>query len=121
MPIRVIQTITESHSAHLTSIRTAFVADFNGDQIPDIVGIDENKGLMLFYGQRSNFSSGISLFESLKVPYALSIADLNNDGRMDIIVGYVLPPRKYFIVKELIPILNQFHLVIQMVLSMDLQ
>ena len=79
------------------SIRTAYVADFNGDQIPDVVGIDENKGLLLFYGQKDQiFSAGISLFESLIVPYALSIADLNNDGRMDIIVGYVFAPSKIF-------------------------
>lgn len=30
------------------------------------------------------------------MPYALSIADLNNDGRMDIIVGYVFAPSKIF-------------------------
>ncbi|HOY12415.1 MAG TPA: VCBS repeat-containing protein, partial [Saprospiraceae bacterium] len=79
------------------SIRTAYVADFNGDQIPDIVGIDENKGILLFYGQKDQiFSAGIYLFESLIVPYALNIADLNNDGRMDIIVGYVFAPSKIF-------------------------
>jgi FG-GAP-like repeat len=79
------------------TIRVAAVADFNGDSLPDIVTIDENKGVNLYFGQKDQtFSAGISLADSKIVPYALAIADLNNDGKMDIIVGHVEAPSTVF-------------------------
>ncbi|HEV8283155.1 MAG TPA: VCBS repeat-containing protein [Chitinophagaceae bacterium] len=72
------------------TIRMAAVADFNRDNILDIVAIDENKGVNLYFGQKDQtFSAGISLADSKIVPYALAVADLNNDGKADIIVGHV--------------------------------
>jgi VCBS repeat protein len=72
------------------TIRVAAVADFNGDSILDIVTVDENKGVNLYFGQKDQtFSAGISLADSKIVPYALAVADLNNDGKADIIVGHV--------------------------------
>jgi len=79
------------------TIRVAAVADFNGDSIPDIVTIDENKGVNLYFGQKNQtFATGISLADSKIVPYALAVADLNNDSRMDIIVGHVEAPSTVF-------------------------
>jgi hypothetical protein len=79
------------------TIRVAAVADFNGDSIPDIVTIDENKGVNIYFGQRDRtFSAGISLADAKVVPYALTIADLNKDGKMDIIVGHVGAPSTVF-------------------------
>ena len=79
------------------TIRMAAVADFNGDSIPDIVTIDENKGVDLYFGQKDQtFSEGISLADSKIVPYALAIADLNNDKKIDIIVGHVEAPSTVF-------------------------
>ena len=79
------------------TIRVAAVADFNGDSLPDIVTIDENKGVYLYFGQKNQtFSAGISLADSKAVPYALAIADLNNDKKMDIIVGHVEAPSTVF-------------------------
>jgi hypothetical protein len=79
------------------TIRMAAVADFNGDGIPDIVTIDENKGVNIYFGQKDQtFSAGISLADSKVVPYALAIADLNKDGKMDIIVGHVGAPSTVF-------------------------
>jgi len=79
------------------TIRMAAVADFNGDNILDIVTIDENKGVNLYFGQKhQTFSAGISLADSKIVPYALAIADLKNDGKMDIIVGHVEAPSSVF-------------------------
>ena len=78
-------------------IRTASVADFNGDNIPDMVVIDETRGVNLYFGQKDQtFSEGISLADSKIVPYALTIADLNNDNKVDIIVGHVNAPSKVF-------------------------
>jgi len=79
------------------TIRVAAVADFNADNFPDIVTIDENKGVNLYYGQKDQtFSAGISLADSKVVPYALAVADLNNDKKMDIIVRHVEAPSTVF-------------------------
>ena len=72
------------------TIRVAAVADFNGDSLLDLVTIDENKGVNIYFGQKDQtFSAGISLADKKIVPYALAIADLNNDKKMDIIVGHI--------------------------------
>ena len=74
-------------------IRMAAVADFNGDQLSDIVVIDEEKGVDLYFGQKDlSFSAGNSLADAKTVPYAMLVADLNNDKRPDIIVGHVNAP-----------------------------
>ncbi|MFT3703144.1 MAG: VCBS repeat-containing protein [Agriterribacter sp.] len=79
------------------TIRMAAVADFNGDNLPDIVMIDEFKGVYLYTGQKDQtFSAGISLADKTIVPYALAIADLNNDKKPDIIVGHVEAPSTIF-------------------------
>lgn len=79
------------------TIRVAAVGDFNADSIPDIVTIDENKGVHLYFGQKDQtFSTGISLADAKIVPYALTVADLNNDKKMDIIVGHVEAPSTIF-------------------------
>ena len=80
------------------TIRVAAVADFDGDGIPDIVTIDENKGVNIYFGQKDHtYSAGISLADSKVVPYALAVADLNNDGKTDIIVGHVGAPSTVFL------------------------
>lgn len=72
------------------TIRVAAVADFNGDSLFDIVTVDENKGVNIYFGQKDQtFSAGISIADSKIVPYALTVADLNKDGKVDIIVGHV--------------------------------
>ena len=79
------------------AIRMSAVADFNEDNILDIIVIDENKGVNLYFGQKDQtFSLVISLADLKIVPYALAIADLNNDKKIDIIVGYVQSPSTVF-------------------------
>ena len=78
-------------------IRMAAVADFNGDNMLDIVTIDEKKGVNIFFEQKNQtFSTGISIADSKVVPYALAIADLNNDNKVDIIIGHVEAPSTVF-------------------------
>jgi len=78
-------------------IRMAAVADFNGDNLPDIVVIDETNGVDLYFGQKDlTFSARTSLADSKIVPHALAIADLNNDNKVDVIVGYVKAPSTVF-------------------------
>ncbi len=80
-----------------SQIRTAAVADFNGDNHLDIVAIDEIIGVNIYFGQKdSTFSGGISLSDSKMIPYAMTIADLNNDNSMEIIVGHVKSPSLVF-------------------------
>jgi hypothetical protein len=91
------RTFSDSHRIPFgpsnATIRMAAVADFNGDNIPDIVTIDEFKGVDLYFGQKDQtFSAGISLAGPKVVPYGLAIADLNNDKKVDIIVGHIEAP-----------------------------
>jgi len=94
-------TFSESHRIPFglpdATIRVAAVADFNTDSIPDIVTIDENKGVDLYFGQKDQtFAAGISLADPKVVPYALTVADLNNDQKADIIVGHIKAPSTVF-------------------------
>ena len=67
------------------TIRVAAVADFNGDGIPDIVTIDENKGVNIYFGQKDQtFSAGISLADSKGTVYGFAVGDFNEDGIPDI-------------------------------------
>lgn len=79
------------------TIRVAAAKDFNGDGILDIVTIDENIGVTLYFGQRGQtFSAGFSIADSKVIPYALAVSDLNKDGNMDLIVGHVKAPSTVF-------------------------
>ena len=79
------------------TIRVAAAADFNGDNLIDIVTVEERKGTSLYQGQKDNtFSAGIWLAGPGKSPYALAIADLNNDEKVDIIVGHEEAPSSVF-------------------------
>jgi hypothetical protein len=79
------------------NIRMSAVADFNGDNLLDIVAIDENKGVVLYFGQKDKtFSQGRTIADAKTVPYALTVADLNNDKKIDIIVGHVEAPSSIF-------------------------
>jgi hypothetical protein len=94
-------TFTDAHRIPFgpsnATMRMAAATDFNGDGILDIVAIDENKGVDLYFGQKDQaFSEGISLADSKIVPYALAVADLNGDGKNDIIVGHVEAPSTVF-------------------------
>jgi hypothetical protein len=72
------------------AIRVTVVADLNGDGRPDIVGIDERRGVWLYpQVQDGTFSAGIALETGKATPYALAVGDLNLDGKIDIVVGYV--------------------------------
>lgn len=71
----------------------AEAADFNGDGILDIVAIDEQRGVAIYFGRRDGtFASGVAIGDSKIKPYALAVGDLNGDGKVDIVVGNIEAP-----------------------------
>ena len=72
------------------AIRSAEAADFDGDGQLDLVVIDERTGPAIFWGRSDGrYSDAERLGTSEATPYALAVADLDRNGRTDIIVGYV--------------------------------
>ncbi len=80
------------------AIRMAEATDLDGDGLLDIVAIDQQHGVAVYFGQSdSMFSPGVAVGDTSLVPYALAGGDLNLDGTIDIIVGHVeAPSRVYF-------------------------
>ena len=72
------------------AIRSARAADLDGDRVLDLVVIDERSGPGILRG-RSDGTYGAmeQLGDSRARPYAIAVADLDRNGRTDVIVGYV--------------------------------
>jgi hypothetical protein len=71
-------------------IRMTEAADLNEDGFLDIVGIDEERGVAVYFGQKDfTFSPGVEIAGGSVTPYALAVADLNGDGKIDIVVGHI--------------------------------
>jgi len=80
------------------TIRLTAVTDLNADGRPDIVAIDEQRGVVTFlaaadgsYGAAEwlDRADGASATDDAGRPYALAVADIDGDGATDLIVGYV--------------------------------
>jgi hypothetical protein len=57
------------------------------------VTIDERVGTTIYFGQRGGtFSAGVPVSDAKPAPYALTVADVNRDGKPDIIVGNIEAP-----------------------------
>lgn len=81
------------------SIRVAEAVDLNRDGLPDVIAIDEGRGAFVLLGQPNlKFSDAAPLDDANGssaakiVPYALTVGDVDRDGRVDIIIGHVEAP-----------------------------
>jgi hypothetical protein len=72
------------------AIRAAESVDLNRDGISDIVAIDQRSGPAIFRGQADGtYADAVPLGDVDATPYALAVADLDRNGRPDVIIGYV--------------------------------
>jgi hypothetical protein len=74
--------------------RIGVAADFDGDGRLDMAVIEERKkaAFVIFNRGERQFGNLIQLPGPARTPYSLAVADLNRDGRPDIVVGHVERP-----------------------------
>jgi reactive intermediate/imine deaminase len=69
-------------------IRAAVAADIDGDGMMDLVIGDEQHGLFIAEGAgRRTFAPPVAFGTEAGAPYSIGVADLDRDGRADIVVG----------------------------------
>lgn len=72
------------------AIRSAKPVDLDGDGALDLVVIDERTGPAIFWGRSDGtWSDAEPLGAKGPTPYAIATADLDRNGRTDVIVGHV--------------------------------
>lgn len=72
------------------TIRSARPVDLDGDGAIDLAVIDEGRGPAIFWGHSDGtYSSAEPLGVGNATPYAIAVADLDRNGRPDVIVGHV--------------------------------
>ncbi len=80
------------------SYRAAIAVDMNNDHLLDIVAINDRKRTSTLFYQTEDglFGAGIRIDDGEMMPYALETADLDANGKNDIIIGYREAPTRIF-------------------------
>jgi hypothetical protein len=72
------------------AIRAALPVDVDGDGILDLAAIDEATGPAIFRGRSDgSYEAGVPLGSSEARPYAIAAADVDRNGRADLLIGFV--------------------------------
>jgi hypothetical protein len=80
------------------SIRSALPLHLDDDGIMDLVVIDEATGPAVFHGREDgSYGDGEPLGSATARPYSLATADVDGNGRTDVLIGFVeAPPVVWF-------------------------
>jgi len=71
------------------SIRMSKAADFDNDGDLDLVTIDIERGVVIYFQDANGtFTLEKRFGKPSSMPYALSVSDFNEDGEVDIVVGF---------------------------------
>lgn len=72
----------------VSQIRAATAGDINGDGIVDLVVGDEKNGMFIYAGAgKRTFDAPVAFGGTAGAPYSVAIADMNRDGKPDIVAG----------------------------------
>jgi hypothetical protein len=72
------------------AIRSAVPSDLNRDGVIDLAVIDEQCGPAIFWGRSDGiYAAAEPLGSRDAMPYAIAVADIDGNGRPDVLVGYV--------------------------------
>lgn len=75
-----------------SSTRAMAIADFDGDGRLDIAACHENLGLYVYFKPAAGGGGDLKIAGREALPYSMLAADLNRDGKPEIVVGYVNAP-----------------------------
>lgn len=80
------------------SYRATITLDINNDNLLDIIAINDRKRTSTLFYQTENhlFEEGIRIDDGEMIPYALETADLDANGKNDVIIGYREAPTRIF-------------------------